>query len=123
MSKKQPWRTGNCFDRSFQRQQEEPQWTLVHGVPLGTGGEAEGLRYPHAWLELGPMCWDPNADLYVDEEAYYRLGSIDPQQCRRYSRADAARAALESGHMGPWDADLRALDDDIDKKMRKKRRK
>lgn len=25
---------------------------VVHGVPLGTGGDAEGIRYGHAWVEI-----------------------------------------------------------------------
>lgn len=25
---------------------------IVHGVPLGTGGEAEGIRFGHAWVEV-----------------------------------------------------------------------
>ena len=25
---------------------------MVHGIPLGTGGEAAGIRYGHAWVEV-----------------------------------------------------------------------
>lgn len=119
MSDEKPWRTGNCFDAAFERQQREGFWILVHGVPLGTGGNAKGMRYPHAWLEAGLIVWDPNADIYVDAERYYTLGSIDGAQCRRYTKSEAAREAIACGTQGPWDMDLRALDENIDKKFLK----
>ena len=28
---------------------------VVHGIPLGTGGEAQGVRYGHAWVEVAPF--------------------------------------------------------------------
>lgn len=50
---------GDCFESAAKNLStlvtENPErkndYKLVHGVPLGTGGEAEGLRFNHSWVE------------------------------------------------------------------------
>lgn len=37
---------------------DRSQIKLVHGIPLGTGGEAGGMRFPHAWVEVHPYDMD-----------------------------------------------------------------
>lgn len=51
---------GDCFEASLNKMKElrgQPEFAnaqirLVHGIPLGTGGDAEGKRFPHAWVEV-----------------------------------------------------------------------
>lgn len=56
-----PQGDGDCFvsavegiDRltSSEFNIDPSQIRIVHGIPMGTGGEAEGMRFPHAWIEV-----------------------------------------------------------------------
>ena len=110
-------RTGNCFDTAAKRQFDDRflnkiDWTLVHGLPLGTGGEADGLRYPHAWLERDDIVWDPNADMVVPRHLYYEAGSIEFTV--KYDGAKAGAMQLSHEHYGPWADELIEADDHID---------
>lgn len=81
---------------------------VAHGIPTGTGGEAGGLRYWHAWVEVD----DPDGEYptVVDLSnggahrlptvAYYRVGSI--ADVWRFTPDEAIDAAVEWGHYGPW---------------------
>lgn len=86
---------------------------LCHGIPYGQAGNAAGLRYWHAWIEIG----DPAApegvvvdwsngkigDTPFKRTAYYRIGQIDPAMVLRYTRRDARRFAIRTDHAGPWE--------------------
>jgi hypothetical protein len=82
---------------------------VVHGIPLGTGGEAEGIRYPHAWVEATingeEMVIDnSNGGNYVlPKELYYLIGNIEEDVTRRYSYQEAQNQMTENGHYGPWE--------------------
>ena len=52
---------GDCYSAAFNLlenlterfgKQEGTEVRMVHGIPLGTGGEAAGIRYGHAWVEV-----------------------------------------------------------------------
>lgn len=52
---------GDCYQEALTLSQaltnkyiNEPETkvSVVHGIPLGTGGDAAGLRYGHAWVEV-----------------------------------------------------------------------
>lgn len=74
---------------------------VVHGTPLGTGGDAEGLWYGHAWVEFDVDMEFPGMDepvtlrlvrdasngknITFPAEAYYNIGSIDPNDAHRYT--------------------------------------
>lgn len=79
---------------------------IVHGEPIGTGGEAEGLRYGHAWVEVRDMVYDasnPRLGLVVvPVSVYYALGSIEDDVCHKYSLEAARKLMVEHGHYGPW---------------------
>jgi hypothetical protein len=78
---------------------------IAHGLVIGTGGEAEGLRYGHAWVEVGgAIVFDASQGetVSVPLPLYYRAGSVDPTLVVRYSLTEARRAMLDHGHYGPW---------------------
>lgn len=83
-----------------------PGAKIVHGEPLGRGGNAEGRRYFHAWVETvrdgRPVCVDYSNGLEVimDRAAYYELGQIT--EVRRYNRHQAMALYRKHDHAGPW---------------------
>jgi len=105
---------GNCYQQAF--------WAvfhgvvdfgesivLVHGYPIGTGGDARGLKYGHAWVEgvlAGiPMVYDAATGKTFFRAAYYRAGQIKSEECHRYTKKEAARWASKTEHYGPWESD------------------
>lgn len=85
---------------------------LVHGIPLGTGGNAYGLRFAHAWVEADVII-DGHRMTYVFDHAngkkrkvpalvYYAIGRINAEECERYSKDEAAKLCLDAKHYGPW---------------------
>lgn len=81
---------------------------VVHGYPLGTGGEAEGLRFPHAWVEFTVNGIEFVRDysngnrVEIPKAMYYSIGNIDENDAKKYSYEDAIRSMNESQHYGPW---------------------
>jgi ADP-ribose pyrophosphatase YjhB (NUDIX family) len=108
--------SGDCFFSAISKAQELAEAydnvRVVHGVPLGTGGEAEGLRYPHAWVEftqnIGGIDIEFIADfsngneVVIPKELYYKVGNIDPEFNRAYSINEIEEKIEENGHAGPW---------------------
>ena len=111
MGKVRPKVTGNCFQTAVDVQLQKPDWIIVHGLPLGRGGNAKGLRYPHAWLESPDrqMVFDTSLhekglEPYVDKQMYYDLGNILWTVTYDFS---ATRKQLDMhGHYGPWHSKL-----------------
>lgn len=64
------------------------QIRLVHGTPLGTGGEAEGIRFPHAWVEVNTRGWSAYEDLRKQAEDLRNTiqRTIDEQEQRRLTQ-------------------------------------
>jgi len=76
---------------------------LVHGWPTTTGDDA-GRVFGHAWVEVGPLVWDPTTGDLVPRALYYRVGRINPKLCRRYSAKEAAQEINQEKTWGPWGA-------------------
>jgi hypothetical protein len=99
------WR-GDCYEcaASFVLERPVPGLLLAQGEPLGTGGDVEGLRYGHAWVELGPHVFDftfsPNP---LPLPAYYNAGRIDRGLVRLYTADEALAFTNTHGHWGPWE--------------------
>ena len=57
---------------------------IVHGAPLGVGGEAEGLRYTHAWVEYDVEAPEPvfHRDL-LDPETQKQILERVPDDMRK----------------------------------------
>jgi hypothetical protein len=84
-----------------------PTW-LCHGSALGTGGEAAGIRYDHAWVEVEDEAGMPvvldfsNGNRAVVRlGTYYAAGTI--RHVRRYPASEIPRHLREWDHYGPWD--------------------
>jgi hypothetical protein len=82
---------------------------LAHGIPLGRGGDALGIRYWHAWAEVKPagQPWhvidlSNGARAGMPRAAYYRLGRIDPTAVHRYTPAEMHEQIALHGTYGPW---------------------
>lgn len=104
---------GACFHDAFMiaaelfLQHNVGDVAIVHGIAVGTGGEILGRRYAHAWVEIefdgAVLVIDhsfPNHP--VSREAYYKVGKINPDECRRYTIRQATKHAKRTGHTGPW---------------------
>lgn len=73
--------SGNCYESAVSTAQTigkrlgvpDSSLRIVHGAPLGTGGDAQGIRYGHAWVEVASNGWDDydrvtaSLDKVVDE--------------------------------------------------------
>jgi hypothetical protein len=96
---------GDCFVVAANLMLDDARLTLVHGQPTGTGGEAAGLVYWHAWCELDGMVIDRSNgnDVTLPAVLYYAVGNIDPDACRYYSAYEALAEMHDYGHYGPWD--------------------
>lgn len=86
---------------------------LCHGVPFGRGGNADGMRYWHAWVEIGDPArptgvvvdWSngKTGQAPYERSSYYRAGQIDPALVLRYDRRRARYHCLRTGIAGPWE--------------------
>jgi len=84
------------------------QIRLVHGTPLGTGGEADGIRFPHAWVEVNENGWEQYEELRGQLEVLRREIDtvVDQQERRRTLQALAqveARLSMESMNITVFD--------------------
>ena len=97
---------GDCYEAAAKllyAHRSCPGIVLVHGTVTGQGPIA-GLRYGHAWVEVGDVVLDPSNGRFVvaRKPAYYAAGEItEPVAC--YTFAEAAREMIETGHYGPWE--------------------
>lgn len=108
MPDREPNGSGDCFVVAASIMLEtDGDGMLVHGRPLGRGGNAKGLRYWHAWVESSGYALDLSNGLRValPIEVYYAMGGIDAAACRRYTQAEAKDQMRIYQHYGPWDED------------------
>lgn len=102
--KKNPW-TGRCFEAAVEALYQHPSAVLVHGTPLGEAGEVAGIRYAHAWVELGDLLvidLTMNGGSTMPRSLYYRVNSLLESDVRRYSKTEALAMMAQSQHYGPW---------------------
>jgi hypothetical protein len=99
---------GDCYEAAAKllyAHRSCPGIVLVHGTVTGQGPIA-GIRYGHAWIEIGDVVLDPSNGRFVcaRKSAYYAVGEIR-EPVARYAFEAAARQMLETRHYGPWDRD------------------
>lgn len=105
---------GDCYEAALVLMisvppEDRPRWRLCHGEPIGQGPIA-GIRHGHAWCEEQRPFHVVVHDLSNGKtirgwprELYYAVGRIEPDEVARYTHAEAAQHALETGHCGPWE--------------------
>ena len=96
---------GDCYEAAAKllyAHRSCPGIVLVHGTVTGQGPIA-GIRYGHAWIEVGDVVLDPSNGRFVcaRKSAYYAAGEIR-EPLSRYDFEAAARHMLETRHYGPW---------------------
>jgi hypothetical protein len=76
---------------------------LCHGTVTGTAGAAKGISFGHCWVELGGLVLDNSngKEHAVPRELYYEVGNV--RDVKRYTRLEAAREMVRTGHWGPWE--------------------
>ena len=100
---------GDCYEAAAKllyAHRSCPGIVLVHGTVTGQGPIA-GIRYGHAWIEIGDVVLDPSNRRLVcaRKSAYYAAGEIR-EPLSRYDFEAAARQMLETRHYGPWEKRL-----------------
>ena len=99
--KKRKWRKrkGRCYELAYLTQQDNPDWTLVHGEADDGHGRAIG----HAWIEKEDEVYDAVLDL-IFLKAAYRLDRW-AAVFEEYTRTEAALLLVKTKKMGPWTSD------------------
>lgn len=115
MRKRRLKRKGECFTTTTKVMMDLPPSTnqiLVHGLPQGNGGEAAiAGRFPHAWIELDGMVWDPNKDDWFPKSFYYDIGNVE--YTVRYTKAEVDAIVQKKRNYGPWDKTILDRDREI----------
>ena len=103
--------TGDCYESAFLALREVPEQArpfvhLCHGTVTGNGGNVVGVRFGHAWIEIGGVVFDRSNgnDTMMPAERYYALGQIT--DVVRYEYSDALATALRHRTYGPWQGEF-----------------
>lgn len=77
---------------------------LVHGMVAGQG-QLDGVRFGHCWVEDGDTVYDHSngRKLDIPKPVYYAIGQIDPEECYYYTKQEAVKFMVDTGHYGPWE--------------------
>ena len=119
---------GDCYESAMrhflelhENGEDLEKWKLGHGEVTGTGGEIEGVKYGHGWMEKKEsvelenfsmdleMVFDKSngKDIEMPKALYYHFGNISSEfedgNIHEYSYKEALRKLVEHGHWGPWD--------------------
>ena len=111
-NQKVPDGDGDCFSKAVEQARDLAEtyesMKIAHGYPLGTGGDAEGLRFPHAWNEFmrDGVEWvrdySNGNEVEIPKAVYYAIGNIAEQDVSVFSLEEAEKSMSENGHYGPW---------------------
>lgn len=100
---------GDCYEWAASFMVKLPEaardgFRLCHGVVTGNAPPVVGVRFGHAWVEVGDTVFDfaNGKQTVTRRERYYDHGSIDPNEVVRYGWLDTATLMLRHGHYGPW---------------------
>lgn len=109
--REEPNGEGDCYEvalLTFRKMPPEVRANsrLCHGRAIGTGGNALGLDYGHAWVER--LIWGAlfvidqsnGHDYFGPAVMYYMDGQIHDVQC--YTYAEMAAQIVKHGTYGPW---------------------
>lgn len=95
---------GDCYEVAANMVLEMPIRTLCHGTVTGQG-PLEGVRFGHAWVELGEVVFDfsNGHSVVTTRTRYYEIGEIREEDVRRYSGVETYEMLVKHEHYGPWE--------------------
>jgi hypothetical protein len=104
--------TGNCYEVAanyvmdnslFSRGGLTQGMVLVHAEVTGQG-PIEGLKYGHAWAEVGGIVIDNSNgnNIQLPVEVYYRMGQVG-SNVYKYTPEEVRRWMIDSETYGPWE--------------------
>ena len=100
-------KNGDCFtvawNAFYDNIAQKP--LLVHGIVTGQGA-IEGIKYNHAWIEIGDMVIDKTIPLFANgfpKDAYYRMARADESLMFKYNSEQVMNNALKFNTYGPWE--------------------
>lgn len=101
---------GDCFVQAYNNffDSRDNNVLLVHGVVTGRG-KIEGLKYLHAWIEIGDKVIDTTMSLFAKgfpKDGYYRLAQADEKEMFKYNKSEAIEKILKYETYGPWEIEL-----------------
>ena len=109
--------TGDCFEAAYRQAKElvtkgkdagldvEPSVRVVHAMVIGEPNTpVAGMRFSHAWVELGDIVFDTTngRNVVMRRDQYYARGGVEVDRIHRFSWTDAMVAGIRHGHYGPW---------------------
>ena len=109
---------GDCFENSvnFMYKNKSVDFVVVHGLVTGTGADVKGMRYVHAWLELGNIVFDPSINMEAPlirlKETYYMAGNIKEDEVKRYDLNGVSKMLLKYKVFGTWE--IKATKEEIE---------
>jgi hypothetical protein len=94
---------------------------LVHGMVDGQG-PLTGIRFGHCWVESGNKVFDHSngGKKEVSKQLYYKVGNINPKDCKYYTAEQAVKFMVSKKHWGPWEMSgdtIKLVNEDIPDKM------
>ena len=100
-------RTGDCYKLAWKAFYDNisKHPLLCHGVVVGRN-RLQGVKFSHAWVEVGDEVIDYTADLFKDgfpKDAYYGLGNIDEKTVFKYTPEEVMQKAIMFETYGPWE--------------------
>lgn len=87
---------GRCYEIAYLTLLANPEWQLIHGKIRGPSG----AMISYAWLEFDEMVYDAGLDTEMTVRDFAEQYSASSTSI--YSAQEATRAAMKSGHYGPW---------------------
>lgn len=99
---------GDCYEAAYllgkQLSVVPVDFRVCHGIVTGNRAPVVGVRFGHAWVEMGNTVFDNSNgnQTMTPRDRYYERASIRASEVQRYTWTDTMLNALRSGHYGPW---------------------
>lgn len=92
------------------RKDAKGPFRVVHGLPIATGGPAEGERYWHAWIEVNGddvgravvLDYSNGKEAHIPRILFYAVGQLAEEHVWRFTLAESEQLFRKHRHCGPW---------------------